>query len=98
MLRLGNDATPALIGAVSVPDSTPPAGLVPIATVILPVTPLTVAPPASWTATCTPGCMIAPAGVLDGCTIKPSFTAVPPTVLNEELVAAARPEAVAVSL
>src|SRR5512146_2840380 len=98
MLRLGNDATPALIGTVSVPDNTPLDGLAPIATVILPLTPLTVAPPASWTATCTAGWMIAPAGVADGCTMKPSFTAVPPTVLNALLLAAARPDAVALSL
>jgi len=41
MLRFANAATPFTAAAVNVPDNVPPAGLVPIATVIDPVNPVT---------------------------------------------------------
>src|SRR5437868_6436439 len=51
MDRLENVATPLTADTVVVPDSVPPPGLVPIATVMLAVEPVTVLPNASCTVT-----------------------------------------------
>jgi len=53
MERLEKVATPPDAATVVVPDSVPPPGLVPIATVMLAVEPVTVFPNASCTVTCT---------------------------------------------
>ena len=62
MERVEKLATPLTAATVSVPDSVPPPGLVPIATVTLAVELVTVLPNASCTATCTAGTIATPAG------------------------------------
>ena len=66
MLRVENVATPFTAGTVVVPDSVPLPELLPIATVTLPVKPVTVFPSPSWAVTWTPGAIAAPAVALDG--------------------------------
>src|SRR5262245_66532384 len=66
MDRLEKVATPATAATVTVPDSAPPPGLAPMATVTLAVEPVTVFPNASCTATCTGGAIDAPALALVG--------------------------------
>ena len=75
MERLEKVATPLTADTVVVPASVPPPGLVPIATVMLAVEPVTVFPNASCTVTCTAGEMLAPAISLLGCTVKASLEA-----------------------
>src|SRR5438034_353326 len=75
MDRLENVATPATAATVVVPDSVPPPGLVPIATVMLAVEPVTVLLNASCTVTCTAGLIATPAVALLGCTVKASLDA-----------------------
>src|SRR5688572_26283788 len=82
MDRLENVATPDDADAVVVPDSVPPPGLVPIATVMLAVELVTVFPNASCTATCTAGEMLAPAVALLGCTVKATRSADAGLTLN----------------
>jgi len=55
MLSVGNVATPFTAATLVVPDSVPPLGLVPIATVTLPVKLVTAFPPASCAVTFTAG-------------------------------------------
>src|SRR5438034_759581 len=64
MLSPEKVATPATAATVLVPDKVPVLGLVPIATVTLPVNPLAVLPLASWAVTWTAGVIAAPATVL----------------------------------
>src|SRR5947207_8700159 len=87
MERLENVATPLTAATVVVPDSVPPPGLVPIATVMLAVELVTVLPKASWTATCTAGEMLTPAVALVGWTVKASFDAAAALMLNPAEVA-----------
>src|SRR5439155_27212928 len=61
-----NVATPLTAATVAVPDSVPPPGLAPIATVMLPVNPVAVFPCPSWADTCTAGVMFGPATVMVG--------------------------------
>src|SRR6185369_9439752 len=61
MDRVENAATPFTAATVVVPDSVPPPGLLPMATVTLAVELVTVLPNASCTATCTAGLIAAPA-------------------------------------
>src|SRR3954470_10207399 len=75
MERLENVATPATADAVVVPDSVPPPGLAPIATVMLAVELGTVFPNASCTVTCTAGLIAAPALALVGCAVTPTLEA-----------------------
>src|ERR1043165_2779914 len=75
MDRLENVATPLTAATVVVPDSVPPPGLVPIATVMLAVELVTVFPNASWTAACTAGAIAPPAVTLPGCTVKATLEA-----------------------
>src|SRR5947207_14338481 len=82
MDRLEKLATPALAFAVVVPESVPPPGLVPIATVMLADELVTVLPNASCTATCTAGLIAAPAAALIGCTVKATFEAAAGLMLN----------------
>ena len=87
-------ATPPLVATVVVPDSVPPPGLVPMATVMLAVELVTVLPNASCTATCTAGESAAPAAVFAGCTVKASFDAPAALMSNVALLApASTPEA-----
>src|SRR5687767_9877202 len=85
MDRLEKLATPALADTVVVPDSVPPPGLVPIATVTLAVELVTVFPNASCTVTCTAGLIATPAVALVGCTGKASRFAAAGLTLNAVL-------------
>src|SRR5438034_7379237 len=87
MLSPANVATPATAATVFVPVSVPLLGLVPIATVTLPVKPVAVLPLASWAVTCTAGVIAAPAVVVLGCTLNTNWVAVPAMMLNAVLVA-----------
>src|SRR5881628_2647036 len=84
MLRLLNVAIPALapvpVRFDASPESVPPPGLFPMATVTVgrpPGNDVTLFPKASWTVTLTAGVMIVPAVVLLGCTVKASCAAGP---------------------
>src|SRR5512144_1912107 len=87
MDRLENVATPLTAATVVVPDSVPPPGLVPIATVMLAVELATVFPNASCTVTWTAGLMALPAVALVGCTVKASRDAAAGLMLNADEVA-----------
>src|SRR5512140_1629007 len=76
MERLENVATPLAAATVVVPDSVPPLGLVPMATVMLAMELVTVLLNASCTVTCTAGEMGTPATVLTaGWTVNASLAA-----------------------
>src|SRR5512140_2440455 len=98
MDRLENVATPALADTVVVPESVPPPGLVPIATVMLAVELVTVLLNASCTVTCTAGAIAAPAATLLGWTVKASLVAAAGLMMNVEEVAPASPLDAAVSV
>src|SRR5205814_337628 len=87
MERLENVATPAAADTVVVPDSVPPPGLVPIATVMLAVELVTVLLNASCTVTCTAGLIATPAVALVGWTAKASLEAAAGVMLNADEVA-----------
>ncbi len=96
MLRLLKVATPPTAATVAVPDSVPPAGFVPIATVTLPVKPVTRFPSASFTLTCGAGVISAPAAVTLGCTVNTSRFGVPTVTSNGVLEVPVSPVAAAV--
>src|SRR5947208_11949942 len=98
MLRVEKVATPATAAMVRVPESVPPAGFVPIATVTLPVKPGTRLSIASRAVSCTPGAIVVPAATELGCTVKESRTGRPAVMANAVLVAPERPSAVAASV
>src|SRR5947207_13952931 len=87
MLNPEKVAPPATAATVLVPDRVPVLGFVPIATVMFPVNPLAVLPPASWAVTSTAGVIAAAAVVLLGCTENTNWVAVPAVILNAVLVA-----------
>src|SRR3954468_21212332 len=94
MERLENVATPATAATVVVPDSVPPPGLVPIATVMAALELVTVLPNASCTVTRTAGEIATPAVASDGWTVKASFEAAATEMLKAELLVPVRaPEA-----
>src|SRR3954469_2187794 len=94
MDRLENAATPAVADTVVVPDSVPPPGLVPMATVTLAVELVAVLPNASCTVTCTVGLMALPAVALVGCTVKATLDAAAGLMLNtDEVAPVSAPEA-----
>src|SRR5512146_2925360 len=95
MDRLGNVATPFTGDTVVVPDSVPPPGLKPMATVMLALEPVNVLLKESCIVTCSAGLIATPAVVwLVGCTVKPSLVAAAGVTLNGELdVPASTPEA-----
>src|SRR6185295_20060590 len=82
MDRLENVATPPTAAMVVVPESAPPPGLVPIATVTLAVELVTVLLNASCTVTCTDGAMAAPATAFAGWTVNASLAAAAGVMLN----------------
>src|SRR2546425_232684 len=96
MLSVENVATPALAATVAVPESVPPPGLVPIATLMFPENPVAVLPLASCAVTSTPGVIGAPATVFVGWTLNTSAAAVPGVMSNAALVALPAPVAVSV--
>src|SRR5262245_50547681 len=85
MERVEKVATPATAATVVVPESVPPPGLVPIATVMLAVELVTVLLKASCTVTCTEGAMLAPAVAFVGWTVKASLVAAAGLMLNAAL-------------
>src|SRR5512134_664758 len=99
MLRSGKLATPATAATPVVPSSTPlPGGLVPMATVMVPVKLVAVLPSASRAVIWTAGVIGAPAAVVTGCTVKASWVAGPGVIENAALVAPVSPVAAAVSV
>src|SRR3954451_18525178 len=98
MERLENVATPATAATVVVPDSVPPPGVVPMATVMLAVELVTVLPKGSCTATCTTGERFTPAVALVGWAVKASLDAAPGLMLNAVEVAPVSPPDAAVSV
>src|SRR5512145_317902 len=98
MDRLENVATPPTASTVHVPDSVPPPGLVPIATVMLAVELVTVLLKASCTATCTAGAIDTPATVLVGGTVKASLDAAAGVMSNADDDANVSPAEDAVSV
>src|SRR5437762_2624429 len=91
-------ATPPIAASVVVPDSAPPAGFVPIATVTLLLNPGTLLLMASSAATSTGGATCAPAVAVVGCIVKASCVAAPGLMSNGALVAPPSPVAVADSV
>src|SRR5512134_2809170 len=77
MLRLEKEATPATAATVAVPESAPPPGFVPIATVTLPVKPVVGLPSRSRAVTRTAGVIGDPATVLVGCVVNASRVVLP---------------------
>src|SRR5260221_14686068 len=91
MLKSLKLATPATAGRVASPESVPPPGFVPSATVTLPANPVAVLPKASRAATWTAGVIVAPALVLVGSTLNTSSAATPGAMLKAVLVPQAPP-------
>src|SRR3954462_13981471 len=85
MERVEKVATPPDADTVVVPDSVPPPGLVPMATVMLAAELVTVLLNASCTVTCTEGEMAWPAVALVGWTVKASLDAAAGLTLNAVL-------------
>src|SRR5512139_3676695 len=98
MDRFEKVATPLIADTVVVPDSVPPPGLVPIATVMFAVELVTVLLNASCTVTCTAGAIATPAVALLGCTVKATLDAAAGMMLNSDEVAPASPPEVAASV
>src|SRR6266566_4016808 len=97
MLSPANVATPATAATEAVPESVPPLGFAPVATVTVPVNAVAVFPWASRAVTCTAGVIAVPATVLVGWTVNTSWAAVPGVTLKPALVAGLGPVAAAVS-
>src|SRR5437868_3615539 len=94
MDRVEKVATPPTAATVVVPESVPPPGLVPMATVMLAEELVTVLPNASCTATCTAGEMAAPAVALVGCTMNATFSGAAGEMLKAaEVAGVSAPEA-----
>src|SRR5205809_7824069 len=82
MLNPGNVATPPAAATAVVPESVPPPGFAPIATVTVAVNAVAVLPCASCAVTWTAGAIDAPAVALDGCTESTRRVAAPAPMLN----------------
>src|SRR5262245_13039061 len=93
MLKLGKTATPPTAETVIVPESVPPAGLVPIVTVTLPAKLGTRLPCESQADTSTCGAIVTPAVAELGCTVNARRAALPTVIANGALVAPLRPVA-----
>src|SRR3954471_12215894 len=98
MDRVENVATPLTAATVVVPESVPPPGLVPMATVTLALELVTVLPNASCTVTCTAGAIATPATAVLGCSENASFEAAAGLMLNPAEVAPVNPAEVAASV
>src|SRR5437870_2337016 len=90
MLKVENVATPFTAGTVAVPDSVPLPGLLPIATVTLPVKPVAVVPSPSCAVTRTPGAIAARA-IARRRAVHGPRAGVPGATVNRVLVAPVRP-------
>jgi hypothetical protein len=97
MDRLPNVATPLTATTLSVPESVPPPGFVPIATVTSALPP-TKLPLASWSRTVTGGEIEEPAAELDGGVPNARFVASPGLMLKDELVPPVSPGLAAVNV
>src|SRR2546425_3582457 len=91
MIRFANVATPLAAATVTLPDSVPPTGLLPIATVTLPLNPVAMLPWASSAATRTAGAIALPAVAGPGSTVNASWTAAPGATVNGVLVVVSVP-------
>src|SRR6266516_2460821 len=98
MERTPRVATPLTADTVVLPESVPPDGLLPSATVTVPVKLGTAFPTASCAATWTAGVSVAPAVVFAGGTVNTRWVAAPGVTSNGALVAAERLLAVADSV
>ena len=98
MLNPGNVATPPAAATAAVPESVPPPGFAPMASVTVAVNAVAVFPCASSAVTWTAGVIGAPAVALDGCTETTRCVAAPAAMLNGALDTVASPPAVAVSV
>src|SRR5256885_14339374 len=98
MLKLEKVATPDTAAMLVEPASVPPPGFVPIATVTVPVNPLTVFPRASCAVTLTAGVIARPAVAFEGCTVNTSCAASPAVTLNVALGPGVGPGAAPVSV
>ena len=98
MLKLAKLATPFVAATVVVPVNVPATGLLPSATVTVPVKPATALPSASCAVTCTAGEIGLPAVAVPGWLVNASCVAVPGVMENAALAAAVRPAAVAASV
>src|SRR5512132_1554571 len=98
MERLEKLATPLTAATVAVPDSVPPPGLVPMATVMLAVELVTVLLNGSCTVTCTAGAMDAPASAFVGWTVNATLEGAAWLMLNADEVAPASTPDAAVSV
>src|SRR6266480_1420863 len=103
MLNVENIATPFTAATLLVPDSVPPPGFAPSATVIVPVKPVTTLPEASRAATRTVA-IVWPAWVDVGCVVNARFVAGGggggggAVMLNAALVVPVNPVALATSV
>src|SRR5438874_2663194 len=95
---LRSGATPPPAAAVVVPLSVLPPGLLPSATVTLPVNVGTRLPAGSSALSWTAGLIAPPATVLVGCWVNASRVAVPGVISNALLVTGPRPPPLAVSV
>src|SRR5262245_53564479 len=86
VFKADDTATPFTADTDWVPPSVPPAGLLAIPTVTVPVRGVAVLPKASRAATRTAGLIFAPAVVVLGCRVKLSCVAAPGVMLNALLV------------
>src|SRR3954463_10737331 len=91
-------ATPPDAAADVVPDSVPPPGLVPMATVMVAVELVTVLLNWSCTVTCTAGAIATPATALVGWTVNASLAAAAGLMLTAEEVVPVSPAEAAVSV
>ncbi len=98
MLSVANVATPATAARDAVPESVPPPGLVPMATVTLPVKVGSLFPKASCAVACTAGVIVTPAVALLGGTVNTRCVAAPAAMLKAPLVLPVRPVAAALSV
>src|SRR6266550_1412320 len=98
MFRVENVATPFTAGTITVPESVPPPGFVPIVTVTLPLKPVVAFPRPSWALTTTAGAIATPAVALLGWTVNASWLGVPGVMLKAALVAPVTPVAAAASV
>src|SRR5438034_10888025 len=98
MLNPGNVATPPAAATAVVPESVPPPGFAPMASVTVAANAVAVFPCASSAVTWTAGVIGAPAVALVGCTENTRCVAGPGAAVNGGLDAVARPLTVAGSV
>src|SRR5713226_7534330 len=98
MLRFAKEATPPAAACVSVPASVPFAGLVPSATVTLPVKLDTAFPKASRALTTTAGVIAAPAPLVLGWPVNVSALAAPATTVTAAVCVTVTPAIAAVTV